>query len=165
MTTVKALYSASGAGTAITWTPGALASGGARGCAAIDNTSFLYVDAAVMIQVAVGVVAAPKYINIWGSLSEDGTNWLGNPSGTDNYVGTNATLTALGSPSVFFGPFTHPTNTASVTTTIVIPSIRDLFGGLVLPKKWGLIFENQTGVALPNTTFAAEYTGIQLSNV
>ena len=164
MTTVKALYSASGAGTSITWTSAnTLASGGVAGCLAIDNTTNLYVDAMVMIQVGVGVVAAPKSIDIWGSLSEDGSTYLGNPSGTDNYTGTDAALTALGAPPVFYGPFTHPTNTASITTKIVIPSVRDLFGGLVLPKKWGLIIVNNSGVAF--TSLSAEYTGVQLSNV
>ena len=163
MTTLKALYSSSSTGTSITWTSAAtLATGSAAGCAAIDNTSNLYIDAAVYIAIGLGTVASPKYVNIWLSVTEDGSNWLGNSATTDAYAGTDAAVT-LGNPCAFLGPFVQPTQQASVTGKIVIPSVRDIAGGLVLPKKWGLIVENQSGAAF--TSLSAEYTGYQLSNV
>jgi hypothetical protein len=163
MTTVQALYSGSGAGTSITWTSaGTLANAAAAGCLAIDNTSNLYLDAAVYIAVGIGTTAAPRFINLWAAASEDGTNYTSNSATTDAYSGADAAVT-LGLPPVFLGPFYHPTQQNSVTAKIIIPSIRDMFGGLILPKKWGLIIENQSGAAF--TSLSAEYRGYKLTNV
>jgi len=163
MTTVKALYSATGAGTALTWTSaGTLANASAAGCAAVDNQTNLYIDAMVYIAIGIGTVANPKYVNIWLSSSEDGTNYTGNSATTDAYAGSDAAIT-LGAPPTFIGPFTQATVQSTVTAKIVIPSLIAFFGGLVLPKKWGLIVENQSGAAF--TSFSAEYSGIQFSNV
>jgi hypothetical protein len=164
MTTVKALYASTGSGTSITWsTAVSLGSGNAAGCAAIDNTTNLYIDASVYISVLLGAVAAPKYIHVWFAASEDGTNYTGNSGTADDYTGTDHQLAQLGTPPTFLGPFFHPTPTASVTTHIIIPSLLAVYGGIALPKKWGLIIENQTGAPFGNTV-TAEYTGINLTN-
>lgn len=159
-TTIKPLF---GTSTSITWTSAAtLANTNAAGCAAIDNTSNLFLDAYVYIAAAVGTVASPKVINIYGSFSEDGTNYLGNSATTDAYSGTDAAVT-LGSPTIFTAPFYFPTQQSSVTAKLVIPSVCKLLGVLILPRKWGLIIENQSGAAL--TSLSATYTGVNPQNV
>lgn len=159
-TTLKPVY---GTSTALTWTSaGTLANGSAAGCLAVDNTSNLFDDAYVYIAIGVGTVASPKYINVWVAGSEDGTNYLGNSATTDAYAGTDAAVT-LGAPTVFAGPYFQATTQASVTGKLFIPSVAKLMGTLILPRKWGLIVENQSGAAF--TSLSATYTGLQLQNV
>lgn len=159
-TTVKPLY---GTSTALTWTSaGTLGNTSAAGCAAVDNTSNLFLDAYVYIAAAVGTVASPKVINVYGSFSEDGTNYLGNSATTDAYAGADAAVT-LGSPTIFTAPFYFPTQQSTVTAKLVIPSVCKLLGVLMLPRKWGLIIENQSGAAF--TSISASYTGVNPQNV
>lgn len=161
-TTLKAKYAAAVAFATMTASNN-LASAGAAGIAAIDNTGNLYLDAMVKILVPVGAVAAPKYINVWFSGSEDGTDYLSNSATTDAYAGADGAIT-LGAPPLFIGPWPTNTQQASVTVKILIPSICKAFGMLILPRKWGLIIENQTGVAF-NGQPSGEYSGINLDNV
>lgn len=153
MTTVSAKY---GTSTAITITAATLASGSARGCAAIDNTTNLFLDAALTLLIGVGTVSGTNPgINVWLGGENDGTDY------TDNYAGTDAAVT-LRSPNNLRGPFFLATPTSTVTYNLIIPSFVQIFGGLVLPPKWGLVVDNETGAAF--TSLSAAYTGIGLTD-
>lgn len=159
MSTLKPAY---GSSTAITWTSAAtLASGSASGCAAIDNTSNLYVDLMVTIlaTLASGTPTAGGAVYVYVAATEDGSTWTGtNAASLDNYTGSDAAVT-LQSPSVFAGPFTIPTPNGGLLARKVIPSIARLAGGVLLPRKIGLIAQNSTGLAF--TAFSATYSGLQ----
>lgn len=166
MTVLKAQYSSLGAGTGITITSAAtLANLGAAGCVAIDNTSNLYLDAMMMLQIGIasGTIAQDKLVNIWFALSEDATNYTGTTGASlDNYVGSDASVT-LQNPTLFRGPFVIPVQNSNLTVKAMIPSVIKYIGGIVLPKKWGLIVENRCG--LPFASFSAEYTGLNYQGV
>ena len=162
MSTVSAKYATSTAIT-ISTALNSLATGSAAQLGSIDNGTNLYLDAMVSLYIVLGTVASPKYINIWAAASEDGTTFTGDSATTDAYTGTAGSIT-LGSPTSFFGPFFFPTQQSSVNAQIIIPSMRDMFGGLVLPRKWGLIVENQSGAAFASSGHSASYTGVQLTN-
>ena len=165
-TTLQPSYSASGAGTSITITSAAtLANGNAAGCTGIDNTGSLYIDATVQILATLANTSpgSDQLINIWFAASEDGTNYTStNGANLDNYTGADAAVT-LQSPTLFRGPFSIPTPNQNLATRVIIPSVVKFFGGLVLPKKWGFIVENRSGMAF--TAFSAEFTGINMKNV
>lgn len=160
--TLKPVYAAS---SALTWTSAAtLANGSASGCAAVDNTVNLYDDALVSIlaTIAAGAVASDKLINVWFASSEDGSTWPGTNGASDNYGGTDAAV-SLQNPTVYRAPFVQATPAGGLQTKIIIPSVLKFLGGLVMPRKWGLIIENRTGLAF--TALSASYTGANLQSV
>jgi hypothetical protein len=152
MSTRKITYAAS---TAITCTLDALASAAARECTAVDNGTNLYLDAelSLAIPLAVGTpTASTAAINVYFYSTEDGTNFL------DNATGSDAAVT-LRSPTNLLGPAVFPTPTAgALTYKCVVASIARMFGG-ILPRKWGFVVENQTGLAF-GTGCVKTYTGI-----
>lgn len=182
MTTVKALYTGPTSvdfGTGIT----TLASSATVGQVSnvFDNTSNLYIDASfyAAITMTSGTMANDKAVYVYGMASEDGTHYTGSAANAVDslttgapYVGTAGGFT-ITSPTSLFGPFTFPivTNATTGPYYLVIPSIRDLFGGLVLPKKFALVVINFTGLAFTAFTDSVpnahngEWTGAQLSNV
>lgn len=163
MATANVAYATSAG---ITCTVTSLADGGYRESAAVDNGTNLYMDALVSGSIQVGAVAADGTISIFAYGSVDGgTVYSGGLAGTDETITWGTTpstssvegfnnLKLLGVVSVDttddnndieFGPF----------------SVAAAFGG-VLPKSWGIVVLNETGVALhatgTNNTF--DYTGI-----
>lgn len=131
-----------------------LANGSAWGGAAVDNGTNKYVDALLYLAIplASGSPASDKAINVYFYASEDGTNY------TDNSGGTDASIT-LRSPTNFLGPFVIATPASgSVTYKAVIPSVARMFGGII-PRKWGIVVENRTGLAF-GTGSVVTYTGI-----
>jgi hypothetical protein len=168
-TTIKPVY---GATTALTITSAAaLASLAAAGCAARDNSADLFEDVIISFQASLanGSVAADKLINIWLAGSEDGTHWNGE-TGTgakDNYAGSDAAVT-LDSPTNLLGPFQigTPQNVSSGAPVYggVIPSFCRYWGTrFVMPRKWGIVVENRTGLAFAG--FSASFTGINRQGV
>jgi hypothetical protein len=150
---IKLVY---GTTTAITITASSLASGSARECTAIDNSSNLFQDAMVYgaIGLASGTPGSDKAIYIWFYGSEDGTNY------TDNVTGSDAAVT-MRSPTNLRGPFTVLTpDSGALTYKFVVPSVNRYFGGLFLPRKWGFVIQNQTNLALSTTAPTFSYTGI-----
>jgi len=97
MSVVNIAYSAT---SPITITLTSLTNAGVRECTAIDNTSNLYLDAILGLQLAIsnGTVAGDKasYVYFYGSV--DGVNY------TDNATGSDANLT-MRSPTNLRGPF------------------------------------------------------------
>lgn len=147
--------------TAITITAPASSATAGQCCTAVDNTSNLYDDALVMVQVVFPNSATANdkayYIYIFGS--EDGTNY--NISTNEMASpGTNAACTP-DVPTNLLGPFVMETITQNKTYTYVIGSIASVFGG-VMPRKWGVVIRNYSGQTA--TTLTVTYTGITYTN-
>ena len=123
----------------------------------LDNTTNLYLDALVVVQLSqsASAVANDKafYVYAYGS---DGTNYPEGITGTDagyTILGSAGALTtalrligvipAVASDTNYHGPF----------------AVAPAFGG-VLPPKWGLVFLNFGGQTLAGSGNAATYTAI-----
>lgn len=152
MSTRKIAYAAS---VGITCTLDSLANAGARECTAVDNGTNLYLDAILDINIPLAAgtpTANTAAINIYFYSSEDGTNFL------DNATGADAAVT-LRSPTNLKGPAVFPTpDSGGLTYKCLIESVARMFGGL-LPRKWGFVVQNSTGLAF-STGCTKTYTGI-----
>lgn len=140
-----------GASTSITITLNSLADNAARESTAIDNGTNLFLDAIARVSVSVGVVANEKEVRVYVYGSEDGTVY------EDPATGTDAALTLETDPVTRLAKII-PTPTSSKVYEAVF-SIASLFGG-VMPRKWGLIVENQSGAALAASANSASFSGI-----
>jgi hypothetical protein len=151
-----------GTSTTITCTLASLADAGARECTAIDNSSNLYLDAMLYlaIKLQTGSTTGNQAIFVWFYGSEDGTNY------TDNATGSDAAVT-MRSPSNLRGPFViSAPDSGALTYKAVIASVASFFGG-VLPKKWGFVIENKTGITFDATegNHTKTYTGVYVTSV
>lgn len=149
------------AASSITVTLASLASAGsARECTVVTNTATRYDDAFVTMTVTVQTGTAPsgeKALYIWFYSAGTGTDY------TSPCTGSDATI-ALTSPNNLFGPavMTFQSSAAGLNSVnMVIPSVSNYFGG-VLPAKWGLVFQNSTGMILSATAgnHAIAYVGV-----
>lgn len=146
--TFKNQYDTSGQLITISLAPGGvgLANTGARASTAVDNSSSLYLDVLVQVVIksAASAVSATGYVNIYAYGTTDG--------GTDYAEGATGTDAAI--------TLTSPTNLRLIGTLNVVAnavsytsepmSVAAAFGG-VLPQKWGIVIENQSGAALDTT--------------
>jgi|SRR6185369_6557802 len=154
MANIKVAY---GTSTGITCTLASLASASARECTAIDNTSNLYVDALVYVacKLQTGSPSSDKAIYVYAYGSEDGTNY------TDNATGSDAAIT-LRSPTnlKLLGVINCP-DSGALTYKSGPMSVAAAFGGL-LPRKWGIVVRNVTGITLSATEgdHTKTYTGV-----
>ena len=146
-----------GALTNFTITLASLADASARESTSVDNSSNLFLDASIYLALtlAAGQPADEQVINIYFYSSVDGTNF------DDNATGADAALT-LRTPSNFKGP--HVINcpdSGGVAWKSMIPSVAYFFNG-ILPVEWGIIVENQSGLAFDSTAgnHTAKYRGI-----
>lgn len=154
-----------GTSTAITCTLASLASSASagRGCTAVDNTSNLFDDAMLTVQVKTSASALANdkacYVYIYGS--EDGTVYSGSSAEAQ---GTDAAMT-FDSPSNMKGPFPLNCPATSTTYRLVVGSVAALFGG-IMPRKWGFALQNYTGQNLSSTEgdHQKTYTGITYTN-
>jgi len=152
MADVKSAY---GAVTAITITPGTLASGSSRESTFIDNTVNKFQDALVMILVRInGAPTGDKavYVNVYGTADPATPKW------PDNVTGVDAAITLVGPTQL---PLLGTINTpATLTNYRSRPfTIAPAFGG-VMPAKWGIIITNAAGQPFDNSAFEAFYQGI-----
>src|SRR5262245_52806957 len=119
------LKTAFGTSSSVTITFASLATGNARECTAVDNSSNKYLDAILYlaIKLATGTPGSDKAINVWFYASEDGTNY------TDNASGSDAALT-MRAPTNLRGPFVISTpDSGGLTYKAVIGSVAAFFGG------------------------------------
>lgn len=137
------------ASTSLTITATTLANAAARESTAVDNGTNLYLDAIVRVTATVGTVANPKEVRVYVYGSEDGSVY------EDPATGTDAAIT-LEDPPVTKLARVIPTPTSTKAYEALF-SVAQCFGG-VMPRKWGIIVENQTGAAF--TAFSASFTGI-----
>jgi hypothetical protein len=150
------LKQAFGTSTNITCT---LASLGAasRESTSVDNGTNLYLDALVQLQIKLqtGTPTGDKAIYVYAYGSEDGTDY------TDNATGSDASIT-LRSPTNLrpLGVIACP-DSGALTYRSHPMSVAAAFGG-VLPRKWGIVVQNLTGVTLSATEGDHEkrYTGV-----
>ena len=142
MSTVKIDYDSS---TTFTLALASLASGSAKESAAIDNTSNLYDDIMIAVNVSVpsGTPGADQAIYIYASASEDGTNFTDNASGSAGSISLR-TPTNLKLIGVISCP------TASVTYNSGPLFLAQAFGG-TLPRKMTIVLLNSTNITLDST--------------
>lgn len=149
-----------GSSTAITITLTSLGDGNCRESAAVDNTSNLYLDALVYVacKLAAGSPASIQAINIYVYASEDGTNF------GDNATGSDAALTMRSPTNLrLLGTIQTP-DSGGVTYKSNPMSVARAFGGS-LPRKWGIVVQNNSGLALDSSGNSASYTGVYLQAV
>lgn len=134
-----------------------------RESTAVDNSSNLYIDAIVGGFITVGTTpTANTFVEVWVYGSYDGTNYSGGATGSDAAL----TPTQQAKTYMKLGAILPVTATTSnIKHTFTIGSVAALFGG-VLPTKWGLYVQNQSGVALNATGSNHEfkYLGIKYTS-
>lgn len=144
----------------LTCTIASLTNTSARASTAVDNSSGLYLDVLVQVKVKTGgSIASPTnsaYINVYAYATVDPSG----PTYPEGVTGTDGSVT-IGSPSnlKLIGVLATPaTNTAFVSEPF---SVAAAFGG-VMPTKWGIVIENQTGGTLDSTegNHAKLYQGV-----
>lgn len=134
-----------------------LASGSARASTAVDNTTNLYDDALVSVtyKTASGTISGQKAVNVYAfATSDGGTRYTEGASGTDGPI-------TLVSPTNLFYLGTIACPAASTTYSGGPWSVAGAFNG-PLPAGWGIVVENQTGVAADGTesNHAKTYQGV-----
>jgi hypothetical protein len=152
---VSDIKQAFGTSTAMTITLTSLADAAARESTIVDNGTNKYLDALVQVvcELATGSPANEKCIYIWAYGSEDGTDY------TDNATGSDAAVT-LRIPHNFkmLGVINTP-DSGGLAYKSHPMSVAGAFGG-VMPRKWGIVVENQSGLAFESSGHEAHYTGI-----
>jgi hypothetical protein len=149
MSTIQSKYGTEKQGITISLAPGGvgLANAAARVSTVIDNTTNLFLDALVQLQLKSGAsgVSANGFANIYA---------YGTVDAADNFypeaiTGTDAALTLVVPTNLrFIGVINM---VANATAYISEPmSVAAAFGG-VLPEKWGIVIENQSGAAFDTT--------------
>jgi hypothetical protein len=145
----------------ITITIASLTNTSVRGSLVVDNTTNLFLDALVQVQIKSGAAStsATGFVNIYAYGTVDAADSL-YPEGS---TGTDQSIT-----------LTSPTNArligtlnmvANAVTYVSEPmSVAAAFGG-VLPEKWGIFVENQSGGTFDGTTAFAYYQGIEGQSV
>lgn len=150
-----------GASTAMTISAASLASlGNFSSLAVTSSTTNNTADYLVTVSILTTATAPSgnKQVVVYGYMSEDGTNYSGNSSTTDNVDGTNKALTAIGSPTSLFFMGTVQLNQGAVAVTArEVFSVAATFG--CVPPKWGIVLYNDAGTAL-GATVGATYREI-----
>jgi len=153
MATVKTGY---GTATAITWTGQGLNSltnaQYTDGSDTIDNTSSLYLDALVEVEIADIVEAGNFQVVIYAMSSVDGTDFS-----------THTNASAQPQNLAYVGTVSVPSGTAGTWRSRAF-SVAAAFGG-VLPPKWKLVAYNDTGVSLAASANAAQWRGVFAQSV
>ena len=153
-----------GASTAITISANSLGSNTAWASVAVassltNNTT----DYLVSVNVLTTATAPTgnKQVVVYGYMSEDGTNFTGNNSITDNVNAAAGGQVTLGSPTNLFFMGTIQLNQgANIVTAREQFSVATTFG--VIPPKWGIVLFNDAGTAL-GATVTATYREVYYS--
>jgi hypothetical protein len=159
--TLKAQYGSDNQTITITLASLANSSGGsAQQSSEIDNTANLYLDALVLLSIKTGSGGLTTgTINVYAFGSVDSSQ--GSPHRTEGAGASNNGITLTTPPNArLIGIINAPASSA-VTYNGGPFSVAAAFGG-ILPEKWGIIVQNQTGTAFDATAgnhFAA-YQGI-----
>lgn len=154
MATLQTNYSTP---TTITITLTSLADTSARESTVVDNTSNKFLDARLRIQTN-GQSGGTGNLNVYVYSALGDTTYSGNATGTD--AGFTSPIPG---GMKFLGAV--PMNAATAVVA-ELPSIASKFGG-VMPDKWGIVVENQSGAALSATggDHVVEYQGIKVDSV
>ena len=125
------------------------------------GTSNNTTDSLVHVEIGVGAItpSASTTVSIYAFGSEDGTSYPGGASSTEVLGGGNGavTLSANGNNLKFLGVI--QAHTASIVIKSEPMSIAAAFGG-IMPRKYGLVIQNNTGANLAGSGHAAKYSEI-----
>ena len=153
MADIKTKYASAAS---ITVSLASLADNGKRQSAAVDNSSNLYLDAHVQLEIKTGgTVSGDKavYVYAYGTTDSSGLGYSGGASGSDSaFSGTLGNTKLIGVISTLASGTAYESDIMSVGAG---------FGGS-LPSKWGIIVENKSGSALDATegNHIKKYVGI-----
>lgn len=129
----------------ITFSPASLGNGSYRESNEVDNSSNLYVDALVTGKLTTGTSPTNNgtvTVFVWGG---DSTI-----RGGGNVTGADAALTPAGEDKQMRIAAVIVNDATSNHTYEFAFTVAQLFGG-ILPKKWGVVVLNSSGVALNAT--------------
>lgn len=134
------------ASTAITITLASLASGSARQSANVDNSATLFVDALVdvAVKLAAGSPSGDRAVYLFVYGSEDGSTY------GDNATGADAALTMRVPTNLRPLGIINTPDAGGLTYRSGPLSVAAAFGGL-LPRRWGIVVQNASGLALTAT--------------
>jgi hypothetical protein len=143
MATLEPKYAAE---TAITINADGILNNTARQSTVVDNTSNLYTDAKITLklQTGAGALASNPLILIYAyALSFGGTTY------PDGITGADGSYTLYSLPNL---PLIRAINVQTANTSFASDelSIAAAYGG-VLPRKWGIVIVNNTGLTLAGT--------------
>ena len=154
MADIKQAY---GSSTGITITLADLAAGAWRESTAIDNQTNKFLD--VMVQLAVkmgsGTPAGANRFRVYLYGSEDGTTY------PDVITGADAAITPREIGDLILLESIDVNAAGALTYAMDPEAIAKAFGG-VMPRKWGIIVLNDTGLAFDSTegNHSKTYTGV-----
>ena len=160
MTSLRTEY---GPSTAIAISLASITSGGAQQSAVVDNTGEMFIDVLVQLTVKLqaGTPGGEKSILVYAYASEDGTKLTDNATGSDGTISLRkpTNLRLLG---VIYTPDSGALSYASHPMSLLA-----CFGGIAIPRKWGIAVLNQTGLTFSGTEgdHQKTYTGIRLQTV
>lgn len=143
--------------------PDALSSAAARKSDAIDNTSTLYSDILITSKVKASnsALGTAPHVKIWVASLATGTNYA------DDVTSGDSAYTILTTKNLKLLDIVR-VNAQNVTQYGSQKSVASLFGG-ILPPKFVIIFDNQTGVALAGSANqrvenVVYYTGVNFQS-
>lgn len=159
MADMKAKFDASAA---LTITLASLASSSARQSVNVDNSATLYVDAMVdvTVKLAAGSPSGDRAIYVFAYGSEDGSNYGDNASGSDAAL-TMRVPTNLRPLGIINTP-----DSGGLTYKSGPMSLAAAFGGIV-PRRWGIVVQNRSGLALSATggDHSVRFSGVTYQTV
>lgn len=148
MSTGKIIYAPT---TAMSITINSLQSLNARTSASVPGSS--YVDVHVQVNIATsGNATVDKAIYVYAYGTEDGTNYQYNATGNDAAITVDST-----SPFRAIGVISHGNSGSQIYRSRPM-AVSPAFGGY-LPRNWGILLDNRTGLTLMPTSHYVSYTG------
>jgi hypothetical protein len=149
----------------ITCTLTSLANAGWRQTAEVDNSTNQFIEVFVTGSIQIGAVSGDGAIIIYAYGSVDGTTYSGGVGTTDQTItwGTTGSTSYYGYRQLFpVGYISISSNDDNKDIKWGPFSLSQAFSGVV-PKKWGLVFYNTTGLALhaTGTNNAVKYLGVK----
>lgn len=144
----------------ITCTLTSVTNGTQWGCAAVDNTTNLFLDVLVFIKIktAASATSATGFLNIYAYGTADGGTTY-----SDTVTGTNASQTLTNPVNVkLIGVCNAVANSTTYNCGPFPVSVA--FSG-TLPDHWGIVVENKTGATLDASVGSAWYQGIYAQNL
>lgn len=142
----------------ITISLASITSGGAQQSTVVDNSSSPYIDCIVQLKIklATGTPGADKAIYVYAYGSEDGTDL------TDNVTGSDGSISLRTPTNLRLMGVIHTPDSGELTYASHPMSLLSAFGGLVIPRKWGIVVWNVTGVTFDGTesNHRKGYTGV-----